>query len=187
MEKFCKVADQIIPIKKENLTLLGAPVLPSTVDEALRSKLTSLCRMLARLEQLDTHEALFPLRNCFAIPMLTYVLRAAASFTSPVLKQYDLEIQNALKKILNVQLTTRLWEQCSLPVKFGGLGIKSAKDVALPALLSSMFSCHVNLPNCFHSDNQDICLISALSLWTEKTGIASSPPHPQRQISWDLP
>ena len=83
LEKFCKVADQIIPIKKENLTLLGAPVLPSAVDEALQSKLTSLCRMLNCLEQLDAHEALFLLRNCFAIPMLTYVLRAAASFTSP--------------------------------------------------------------------------------------------------------
>ena len=187
LEKFCKVADQIIPIKKENLTLLGAPVLPSAVDEALQSKLTSLCRMLDRLEQLDAHEALFLLWNCFAIPMLTYVLIAAASFTSPVLEQYDLEIQNTLKKILNVQLTTRLWEQCSLPVKFGGLGIRSAKDVALPAFLSSMFSCHMNLPNCFHSDNQDICLLSALSLWTEKTGIASSPPHPQWQKSWDLP
>ena len=123
---------------------------------------------------LDAHEALFLLRNCFAIPMLTYVLRAAASFTSPVLEQYDLEIQNTLKKILNVQLTTRLWKQCSLPVKFGGLGIRSAKDVALPAFLSSMFSCHTNLLNCFHSDNQDICLLSALSSWTEKTGIAST-------------
>ena len=50
LEKFCKVADQIIPIKKENLTLLGAPVLPSAVDEALQSTLTSLCRMLDRLE-----------------------------------------------------------------------------------------------------------------------------------------
>ena len=187
LEKFCKVADQIIPKKKENLTLLGAPVLPSAVDKALQSKLTSLCRMLDRLEQLDAHEALFLLRNCFAIPMLTYVLRAAASFTSPVLEQYDLEIQNTLKKILNVQLTIRLWEQCSLPVKFGGLGIRSAKDVALPAFLSSMFSCHMNLPNYFHSDNQDICLLSALSVWTEKTGIASSPPHPQWQKSWDLP
>ena len=114
---FCKVADQIIPTKKENLTLLGAPVLPSAVDETLQSKLTSLCRMLDRLEQLDAHEALFLLRNCFAIPMLTYVLRAAASFTSPVLEQYDLEIQNTLKKILNVQLTTRLWE-CPNGLKF---------------------------------------------------------------------
>ena len=166
LEKFCKVADLIIPIKKEKLTLLGAPVLPSVVDEAVQSKLTSLWRMLdclAKLtslwrmldclEQLDAHEALFLLRNCFAIPMLTYVLRAAASFTSPVLEQYDLEIQNTLKKILNVLLTTRLWEQCSLPVKFGGLGIRSAQDVELPAFLSSMFACHMNLPNCFHSDN----------------------------------
>ena len=50
-----------------------------------------------------------------------------------------------------------------------------------------MFSCHMNLPNCFHLDNQDICLLSALSLWTEKTGIASSPPYPQRQKPCDLP
>ena len=145
--------------------------------------------MLNRLEQLDAHEALFLLRNCFAMPKLTYVLRASASFRSLILEQYDLEIQNALERILNVQLITHLWEQCSLLVKLGGLSIRSAKDVALPAFLSSMFSCYTNLPNCFHlvSNNQDFCLLSALSLWTEKSDTTLSPPHPRKQKSWDLP
>ena len=133
-------------------------------EEVLQSKLTSLCRMLNQLEQLDAIEALFFLRNCFAIPKLTYVLKAFALFGSPILEQHDSEIQNA-EKTLNDQLTTRLWEQSSLPVKLGGLGIRSAKDVALPAFLPSMFSFYTNLPNCFHlvSDNQDFSLLSALS------------------------
>ena len=122
------------------------------------------------------------------MPKLTYVLRASASFRSLILEQYDLEIQNALERILNVRLTTRLREQCSLLVNLG-LGIRSAKDVALPAFLSSMFSCYTNLHNCFHlvSNYQDFCLLSALSLWTEKSDTTLSPPHPRKQKSWDLP
>ena len=105
--------------------MLGAPVLPSAVDEVLQSKLTFLFRMLNCVEQLDAHgdEALFVLKNCFAIPKLTYVLRASASFRSLISEQYDLEIQNAFEKILIVQLTTRLWEQCSFPIKLEGLSI----------------------------------------------------------------
>ena len=149
LEKFSIVADQVKLIQQERLSLLGAQVLPSAVDKVLQSKLTSLCRMLNRLEQLDAHEALFLLRNCFAY--LQYVRRPHASFRSLISKQHDYEIQNALEKILNVQQTSCSWEQCSLPVKLRGLGIQSAKDVALPAFLSSVFSCHTNLPTFLHS------------------------------------
>ena len=72
--------------------------------------------MLNQLEQLDVNEALFFLRNCFVIPKLTYVLKAFALFGSAILEQHNSEIQNA-EKTLNHQLTTRLWERSSLPVK----------------------------------------------------------------------
>ena len=100
-EKFSKVADQIKLIQKKRLSLVGAPVLPSAVDELLQSKLTSLCRLLNRLEQLDTHEAFFFRKNCFAIPKLSYVLRGFAFFRSLILEHYELKIQDALEKILN--------------------------------------------------------------------------------------
>ena len=59
----------------------------------------------------------------------------------------------------------------------------------MPAFLFSMFSCYTNLPNCFHlvSKNQDFCLLSALSLWTEKSHTTLFPPNQQRPKSWDLP
>ena len=64
--------------------------------------------MLNQLKQLNVHEALFLLRECLAIPMLTYVLKALTSFRSLILVQYDLEIQKSLGEDFNVQLTTHL-------------------------------------------------------------------------------
>ena len=40
--------------------------------------------------------------------------------------------------ILNVKLDDRAWDQCTLPIKLGGLGIKQASEVAIPAYLSSV-------------------------------------------------
>ena len=138
------------------MTLLGAPVLPSAVDMALEFKLDALSRLLEQLDQADAHEALFLLRNCFAIPKLTYVLRTSACFQSPLLKSYDSKVCCALEKMLNVQLCALSWEQCTLPVRFGGLGIRSAEDIVLPAFLSSIYACAATMWNSFHITSSGI-------------------------------
>ena len=113
LEKFKIIAAEIKLIQKEDLLLLGALVLPSAVDAALLGKLTSLICMLEKLDHLDAHESLFLLKNCLAIPKLTYILRTSVCYNSAVLVQYDLAISNALEKILNISLTTSCWEQSS--------------------------------------------------------------------------
>ena len=54
-----------------------------------------------------------------------------------VLKLYDEELRTTLEAILNVSLEGSVWDQCSLPVAKGGLGIRLASDLALPAFLAS--------------------------------------------------
>ena len=88
LEKFKIIAAEIKLIRKEDLLLLGAPVLPSAVDAALLGKLTSFIRMLEKLDHLDAHESLFLLKNSFAIPKLTYILRTSVCYHSAVLAQY---------------------------------------------------------------------------------------------------
>ena len=80
------------------------------------------------------------MKNCFAIPKLTYALRTAPCFTKPnILNSYDLVIKEALQSILNTSLSEEAcWAQSTLPVKQGGLGIRLASDIALPAYLSSV-------------------------------------------------
>ena len=56
-----------------------------------------------------------------------------------ILKSYDEAIKEALTDILNLNsITESIWNQCTLPVKDGGLGIRSAEELALPAFLSSV-------------------------------------------------
>ena len=50
-----------------------------------------------------------------------------------ILKSYDEAIKEALTDILNLNsITESIWNQCTLPVKDGGLGIRSAEELALP-------------------------------------------------------
>ena len=190
LKMFEGIAPEIKSVKHGNMTLLGAPVMPSAVDMALESKLCALSRLLEQLDQVDAHDALFLLRNCFAIPKLTYVLRTSACFQSPLLKSYDSKIRCALEKVLNIQLSGLSWEQCTLPVRFGGLGIRSAEDIVLPAFLSSIYACAASMPDIFHitsSGIQDPCFSLAFLSWSEKSNILFSPQHPQKQKSWDIP
>ena len=52
------------------------------------------------------------------------------------MQEYDRQLRVGLESILNAELKGRSWQQCSLPVKKGGLGIRSATDLSLPAFLS---------------------------------------------------
>ena len=77
--------------------------------------------MVDQLTQIDAHEALFLLRNCFSIPKLTYFLRTAPCFTEEeLLKDYDVLTKISLKKILNVQIDKSALSQCALLINLGG-------------------------------------------------------------------
>ena len=90
-----------------------------------------------RLQHLSSHDALLLLRHSLAIPKLLYILRSSPSFLSPCLKSYDDELRALVSRITNVPLEDPAWSQASLPVRCGGLGIRSAVQLAPSAFLSS--------------------------------------------------
>jgi hypothetical protein len=71
------------------------------------------------------------------MPKLIYTLRCAACYKSTVLAEYDANIHNTLQLILNIDLSEAAWSQATLPVASGGLGVRLATDLALPAFLIS--------------------------------------------------
>ena len=163
--------------------LLGAPVGDkSSVDMVLNNKLVEFRRLASRLTSLGAHDALFLLKNCFGLPQLLYTLRCAASFKSPILQEYDSVIQHTLKVILNVDLTDHVWRQASLPVSSGGIGIRLATDLALPAFLSSVngaaYLTMKLLPSRLHavSCNYDPVYVAACVEW--QTRCSSAVPDP---------
>ena len=96
-----------------------------------------------------------------------------------------------LEVILNVELSDHSWLQASLPVSAGGLGVRTASQIVLPAFLSSFVGsvelCQQILPSRLHSSAglQDVHFTAASDLWKARTSAA--PPFDASQKSWDSP
>ena len=122
----------------ENLFFLGSLILPgSAVDQALEQRINDLKTAISRLSTLQAHDALVILRISLSIPKLMYTLRTASCHDSSWLVEFDNALKNGLSSILNVGLSDDQWNQASLPVRDGGLGIRSAASLVTSAFLAS--------------------------------------------------
>jgi len=64
------------------------------------------------------------------------------------LETFDTAIKINTEKKWNVTFGKERWSQASLPIRHGGLGLRSAADLPLPRFQSSSFACQglVNRP-----------------------------------------
>ena len=176
-------------------TLLGADVnVEGVISSLLTNKLHELQHLSDRSKLLDTHDAFFLLKNCFALPRLMYTLRNNPGFDNAVVTRYDDLIRSTLQSILNVQLTDSSWKQAILPVRLGGLGIQIASRTALSTYSSSVCG-SANLSTIFLPDRfaefigfNDARFLIYLDAW--KSLSSSVPPDSQsmsRQRNWMSP
>ena len=57
---------------------------------------------------------------------------------NPLLDGYDVLLRKGLSSILNIDMTDDQWTQASsLSIKLGGLGIRRAASLAIPAFMAS--------------------------------------------------
>ena len=131
------------------------------------------------------------LRHSFAIPKLHYLLRSAPCFLSGKLAEYDSTLRAIISSVTNTPLTQKdeAWLQATLPVRFGGLGVRSAAHVAPSAYLSSTAASadlvSALLPESNHSDLFPFSE-AALARWSE--GHSDAPPTgagAKIQKNWD--
>ena len=128
-------------IQDHEQTLLGSPLTLAAIPQALQAKKEELERLIDFLGHIDAHSAFSLLKNCFSIPKLQYILRTSQAYTEEdILQEIDNTIRDAVTSITNVDLQQQAWAQASLPVNLGGLGIRKATDIALPAFISSFIS-----------------------------------------------
>ena len=176
--------------------LLGAPIGgEQSVEKVLSSKLEQLRRLSERMSLLNVHDALFLLKNCFALPKLTYTLRCAPCYRHvSLLSEYDAVIRSTLQSVLNIALSDESWDQATLPVANGGLGIRRATDIALPAFLSSVAGSQTLmnqlLPHKLHgvSGTNEPSFTAAVSEWQSRTNSTSVQlPFAASQKVWDVP
>ena len=118
--------------------LLGAPLQPGpSMDSALNTQCNNLDRAVSRLKLITAHDALIILRNCLSAPKLNYTLRVSPCFGHSSLAKFDDILRRAICSIVNVNISDAQWLQASLPVRFGGLGVRSVISLAPSAYLAS--------------------------------------------------
>ncbi|XP_029657117.1 uncharacterized protein LOC115231182 [Octopus sinensis] len=118
---------------KSNLTILGAPMGPSALECSLAGKISHLSKMIDKLKVIEPHVAFFLLRNHFSVPKILYTLRCAPCFQrGDLLSDLDNILSLGTSSLCNLAFDDPGWTQASLPVRWGGLGLRSYSDLALP-------------------------------------------------------
>ncbi|KAK8720595.1 hypothetical protein OTU49_013221 [Cherax quadricarinatus] len=182
-------------IAPTNSVLLGAPLGSNATDTILRKKLEELRRMEQRIGNLDTHDALYLLTKCLSLLRLTYFLRCAPSYDNPILHEYDSILRQIFTKVLNLTLEDGQWNQATLPVRLGGIGVRKSSQIALPAFLSSCIASRelvaAILPEHLRDKIgvQDQKFIDGAMIWDNLTGSETrpAPPNNYKQSHWDGP
>ena len=85
----------------------------------------------------NKQDALILLRCSMSSPKLLYTLGCSPCVGSALLDKYDALLHKGLSSILNIDMTDIQWTQASLLIKLGGLEIRMAASLALPAFLAS--------------------------------------------------
>ena len=130
------------------------------------------------------------IRHCLFVPKLTYVLRCAPLWRFPnLIKPLDERIKDVLTKILNSDLSDSSWTQASLPIRYGGLGIRKISSIALPACISSAYSSTVLFQKIMHTwDNVSTPFVNeALNAWKMACPYEDIPTALNSQRCWDEP
>src|SRR5260221_13910618 len=98
-------------------------------------------------------------------------------------------LKSVLEECINCKLSDPTWQQSSLPVRLGGLGMKQAAQIALPCYLSSLYACKnmlsVMLPDYDITTEQ---IAETESAWSSIHDV-ELPPVTMRTVqkSWEIP
>jgi len=137
-KEFISLAPDLKIVPKNNLYLLGCPLSEHGVGHALRKKISILKHFSINLKSLSSHSSFFLLKNSFAIPRMTHLIRCSPCWKEPnLLREYDLLLKTTMEDITNCQFDLRSWSICTLPVKFGGLGIRDISSLCVSAFIAS--------------------------------------------------
>ena len=188
MELFRSRYPSIKFVTADQQHLLGSALTEEALPGLLAEKLTELKRLTSRLEHVDSHQAFTLLKSCFAIPKLQYILRTAQAYKFPQhLREIDDTIKSSLSNITNVAFSEEAWCQARLPVRHGGLGIRTAEDLAPSAHLASHHATEDLVARILHPIFPDLQLEphEATRCWQERAPGAALPNDKTKQKNWD--
>jgi hypothetical protein len=132
-----KLAPGIKICDREGLSLLGSPIFDQGFKNTVEKTIITVENLLNKAELVNSHVAYTLIKNCLLIPKFNFLLRTTPFWKfSNYVNSIDSSLKSCLERILNLRLTDLQWRQSSLPIRFGGLGIRRISDICLPAFLS---------------------------------------------------
>ena len=120
--------------------LLGSPLgNANSISSAIMEKVCKLEIIGERIKYFQSQDALTLLRHSFALPKMLYIPRTSPCSTSYDLILYDDLLKTLSSRILNISFRNNesTWTQATLAVGSGGLGIRSAVQLAPSAFIAS--------------------------------------------------
>ena len=142
LDRVRQVVPDILEVDLDNLTLLGAALGTSSLDSSMVVYAEVIRGICQRIGLLDAHWALFFLSRYVSAPRLSYAMRTSPLYSrAQQLQALDEVVRSTLCERVNVAVSGQAWKQAALPVRHGGLGIRSVSDLALPCFIASLHSC----------------------------------------------
>jgi hypothetical protein len=139
IKEFQNLAPGIKIGDREGLSLLGSPIFDQGYKNTVEKTIIIVENLLNKAELLNRHVAYTLIKNCLFIPKFNFLLRTTPFWKfSNYVNSIDSSLKSCLERILNLRLTDLQWRQSTLPIRFGGLGIRRISDICLPAFLSSI-------------------------------------------------
>jgi hypothetical protein len=149
-----------------------------------------LASTMKKLEQIPRQDAILILRCSIGAPRLIYILRCTPCHEHPGLSKFDEGLRDGTESILNIALSDDQWSLASMPIRKGGLGIRRASSLALPAFLASAARSQLtqSLILALTQVPEDSILEIMRRRWQQSTAETSDFPSSDcKQSSWDTP
>jgi hypothetical protein len=187
------IFSDFIHLDPQNASLLGAPLTAGqAMDAMLNSRCEDLTRAISKLKLIAAHDALLLLRASFSAPKLMHTLRSSPCAGHPSLDSFDQLLRSCVSSITNTDLTEQQWNQATLPVRNGGLGVRRVSSLAPSAFLASAAGTRdlqaLILSKCNNCPAADPNITSVMSVWSSTPGcISSAVRDSSKQHSWDQP
>ena len=136
------IADRLPNCKQvspENCLLLGAAIGTASIEPLLNQHAGVLRNMKDNLRSIFRQDALTLLRLSLGHPRSMYILRTGPCFfTDAGIDNLDAALREVCSDCFCLPFDGDSWARATLPPNSGGIGLRSARDTALPAFISSV-------------------------------------------------
>jgi hypothetical protein len=188
IKEFQNLAPGIKICDRGSLSLLGSPIFDQGFKNTVEKTIITVENLLNKAEFLSRHVAYTLIKNCLFIPKFNFLLRTTPFWKfSNYVNSIDSSLKSSLEKILNLRLTDLQWCQSTLPIRFGGLGIRRISDICLPAFLSSVHGVKKLVSQLLNSKDNELIIHhydEVLAVWDVENE-NERPTIPQFQKNWD--